>query len=59
MNIRQVTGEPPSFKSSGAPRTWSCLPQLKRGLSDRSSKGKSGVDYSGLNEVYMERTRRR
>jgi len=26
---------------------------MKRGLSDRSSKGKSGVDYSGLNEVYM------
>ncbi|OJJ88096.1 uncharacterized protein ASPGLDRAFT_1028580 [Aspergillus glaucus CBS 516.65] len=31
-------------------------PSLKRGLSDRSSKGKSGVDLFRTNEVYMERT---
>jgi len=30
--------------------------QLKRSLSDRSSERKLGVDYSGLNEVYMEKT---
>lgn len=29
---------------------------VKQGLSDRTSKGNSGVDYSGLNEVYMGRT---